>query len=58
MMHVTKCTSLDINEILEKSGDKYSEDMIEWLQRMSDAFTDLMYGWDNYENRKLIDFDL
>jgi hypothetical protein len=55
MMHVTKCTSLDINEILEKSGDKYSEDMIEWLQRMSDAFTDLMYGWDNYENRKLID---
>jgi hypothetical protein len=51
-------TSTDIKEILEKSGDRYSQDMIDWLQRMSDAFTNLMYGLDNYENVKLKDFTL
>jgi hypothetical protein len=51
-------TSPDIKEILEKSGDRYSEDTIHWLERMSDTFTDLMYGLENLENVKLRDFTI
>lgn len=43
-------TSIDISNLVNDPAEKYSETMIEWLQRMSDAFTDLMYGLDNYEN--------
>jgi hypothetical protein len=32
---------------------EYSEDTIESLQHMSDAYTELMYGLDNWENEKL-----
>jgi hypothetical protein len=52
-------TSIDLKGLL--SGGKYSEysdDMIEWLQRMSDAFTDLIYGLENYENVKLKELEL
>jgi hypothetical protein len=51
-------TGLDLDEILKKSGDNYSESMTTWLQRLSDAYTDLMYGLDNAENASLVQLDL
>ncbi|HEX9319732.1 MAG TPA: hypothetical protein VF884_12435 [Nitrososphaeraceae archaeon] len=52
-------TSIGFKQLL--SGGKYSEysDMtIESLQHMSDAFTDLMYGSNNYENEELKNLEL
>jgi len=51
-------TSIDIEELLQSSEDKYSEDTIDSLQGISDTISDLMYGLNNYENAKLKEFEL
>lgn len=50
----------DIKGLLSGGGkySEYSDGAIDSLQHMSDAFTELMYGLDNWENEKLKNLEL
>ncbi len=51
-------TSIDIEDLLKKSEDHYSDDTIDSLQGISDTISDLVHGLNNYENERLKNFEL
>jgi hypothetical protein len=43
-------TQAEVYDIIEQSGESYSDAMKDTLSSMADAYNDLVYGLDNSEN--------